>query len=276
MFQKLTTLLQTPTLYAKTSVPFWDDEHISRQMLKAHLNPDFEGASRKLEFIGQSVHWIAGLVPPSEYTELLDLGCGPGIYAERFTNAGYQVTGIDFSKRSIDYATQSATEKKLNIRYLYQNYLELDLQHSFDFAAMIYCDYGALSTADRKIVMQRVYEHLKPGGRFLLDVFSMAKYHSFKEEQTWEFCRNGGFWSKDEYLAFHSCRHYSDCVTLEQTSVVSKQSADTYYIWNTYFTKETFLVEALAAGFQACEIFSDVAGKAYCEDSPTIAFLLQK
>lgn len=43
--------LDRPPIYTKTSVKFWDDEYISQQMLEAHLNPDFEGASRKLDFI---------------------------------------------------------------------------------------------------------------------------------------------------------------------------------------------------------------------------------
>ena len=39
-------------------VEFWNDEYISEQMLKAHLDPEFDGASRKLDFIEKSVAWI--------------------------------------------------------------------------------------------------------------------------------------------------------------------------------------------------------------------------
>ena len=39
--------IEKPTLYEKTKVAFWDDPYISKQMLKAHLAPDFEAASRK-------------------------------------------------------------------------------------------------------------------------------------------------------------------------------------------------------------------------------------
>ena len=88
------SVLKKPPLYTKTQIPFWDDEHISSQMLKAHLAPDFEGASRKLQFIEKSVRWIEELVPATSYHQLIDFGCGPGIYAEKFTQAGYKVTGI--------------------------------------------------------------------------------------------------------------------------------------------------------------------------------------
>ncbi len=40
--------------------------------------------------------------------KLLDLGCGAGIYSELLYDKGFSVTGIDFSKRSIEYAQNHA------------------------------------------------------------------------------------------------------------------------------------------------------------------------
>lgn len=110
------------------------------------------------------------MVPLTDYPQLFDIGCGPGIYAERFCKQGCQVTGIDFSERPVNYARSSVLKKGLDITYLYQNYLDMDLHKVFDFATMIYCDYGALSTSDRKKLMGKVYQHLKPGNPFYVAV----------------------------------------------------------------------------------------------------------
>jgi len=59
---------------------------------------------------------------------LLDLGCDPGLYATRFAQAGFNVTGVYYSRRSIAYASNSANENHLNITYRYQNYLEITVQ----------------------------------------------------------------------------------------------------------------------------------------------------
>ncbi len=276
MFKSISKALEKPPIFKKTEVAFWNDEHISKQMLKAHLDPDFEGASRKLEFIERSAAWIKEMVPSSSYPLLLDVGCGPGIYAEKFTKNGYQVTGVDFSKRSIGYAQNASKKQGLDITYLFQDYLNMNLNKVFDFSTMIYCDYGALSAADRQIVMKTIYQHLRPGGKFLLDVFSMAKYNDFEEKQTWEICHNGGFWSEDEYIALTGCYRYSDHVTLEQISIISDNETNTYYLWDTCFTKEMLMKEAKEAGFQVCEVFGDVAGSTYHESNLTIAILLEK
>lgn len=154
MMKSIINAIEKPTLYEKTKVAFWDDPHISKQMLKAHLAPDFEAASRKHNFIDSSVAWINTLVPSMNYPLLLDIGCGPGLYAERFSKSGFHVTGIDFSKRSINYARKEAAKQEICINYIYQDYLKLNLDTTFDFCTMIYCDYGALSADDRETVMQ--------------------------------------------------------------------------------------------------------------------------
>lgn len=272
----LNQLFTRPELYKKTETAFWDDEHISKQMLAAHLDPEYEGASRKLEYINRSVSWIQEAVSPLSHPYLLDIGCGPGIYAEKFTESGYHVTGIDFSKRSVEYAIGSANKRGMDITYLYQNYLTLELGRTFDFCTMIYCDYGALPTQDRQLLMEKVYRHLRQGGKFLLDVFSMAKYSCFEEKQTWEYCSDGGFWREKEYLALNGYYKYPDSVTLDQIIVISDNTTVPYYLWNTYFTHDTLIAEASQAGFQVNGIYADVTGRACCPDSPTIALLLEK
>ena len=70
--------------------------------------------------------------------QLLDLGCGPGIYSELLYDKGFSVTGIDFSKRSIEYAQNHARETNRKIRYSYQNYLEMNYENEFDVIILIY------------------------------------------------------------------------------------------------------------------------------------------
>lgn len=78
MFNRLKKELLQPKLYQETLGEFWNDAHISAQMLKAHLNPTLDSASRALSFIERSANWIKTILPPKQYLRLLDIGCGPG------------------------------------------------------------------------------------------------------------------------------------------------------------------------------------------------------
>ncbi len=46
MYQELRKAIERPPLYKKMAEAFWDDAYISKQMLKAHLDSDFEGVER--------------------------------------------------------------------------------------------------------------------------------------------------------------------------------------------------------------------------------------
>jgi 2-polyprenyl-3-methyl-5-hydroxy-6-metoxy-1,4-benzoquinol methylase len=93
MMDKLFRLLRKPALWQRSAEPFWNDEHISKGMLEAHLNPDWDAASRKHEFIDRSVEWLSSAIPAG--SKILDLGCGPGLYAKRLSDMGYDVSGMD-------------------------------------------------------------------------------------------------------------------------------------------------------------------------------------
>jgi len=172
MINELKKYIAKPKLYDPSTNKFWDDKHISKGMLEAHLNPNWDAATRKLEFLEKSVNWILKIAPSSQYKFLLDLGCGPGLYAERFANVGYSVTGVDYSKRSIAYAKKQTLLNKSNIKYHYQNYLTIDYIEQFNLITLIYCDYAALSITDRLILLRKVYQALKPNGKFIFDVFT--------------------------------------------------------------------------------------------------------
>lgn len=162
MIRELSDYLKKPELYAPSTGMFWDDAHISKGMLAAHLNPHWDAATRRHEFLDRSVQWIAQIAPPLQYKFLLDLGCGPGLYAQRFHNAGYSVTGVDFSKRSIAYAKEQSLLHNCAIRYRCQNYMTIDYTEQFDIITLIYCDYAVLSVSDRFLLLKKVYQALRP------------------------------------------------------------------------------------------------------------------
>lgn len=276
MYQTLLKAIKKPELYKKTDVKFWDDEHISAQMLSAHLNPDWDAASRKHSFIKASAEWIKSTLPPESYCRLLDIGCGPGLYDTLFAQMGYRVTGVDFSSRSIAYAKEAAARDGLSIHYLCQDYLSLSLDESFDLCTFIYCDYGALSTEDRRLVLSNVFRCLRPGGRLLFDVFSFNILKDFQEKETFSYYQNGGFFRAEPHLMLEGSYRYGDNVNLSLNVVVTENEVTPYYIWDTDFTKEELYKEVTEAGFIVTGLYGDVSGAKYTEDGDTMAIVVEK
>lgn len=276
MFNQLSDYTKKPTLYAPSTGKFWDDEHISKGMLEAHLNPDWNAATRKHDFVDKSVRWITSIAPPAQFQQLLDLGCGPGIYAERFRKAGYTVTGIDFSKRSIEYAQEQTSLNKSNIQYYYQNYLTIDYTEQFDVITLIYCDYAPLSITDRLILLRKVYQALKPNGKFIFDVFTPLMRKA--ENRLWYNCEESGFWNENPHICLNSVYQYDDedNTELVQSIVLTEDTINCYNIWDHYFTKEKLISEIKPVGFNTFEFYGDIAGQEFSDTGETICGVFTK
>jgi len=276
MFKELKKYLIKPELYAPDSGMFWRDEHISGMLLDVHLDPDHDSATRKHEFVDKSVKWITEIAPPSEHPQLLDLGCGPGLYTERFYDAGYTVTGIDFSERSIKYAGVEAALGKKNIEYIHQDYLTIDFIDSFNVITLIYCDYAALSATNRKTLLGKIYKALKPGGKFIVDVFTHKMRQA--ESRSWYYSESGGFFCDKEHLYMDSIYQYDDDdkTELRQIIIVNDESVYNYNVWDHYFNKDELIDEIMPAGFDGYELFDDIAGKEYTGSGETICGVFVK
>lgn len=263
-------LVHRPALFERSKVKFWNDPHIAKGMLEAHLNPGWDAATRNHEFVARSAAWIAALSPPREFPNLLDLGCGPGIYAEKFHEASYRVTGVDFSERSIEYARRSAAEKNYNIRYMVQDYLELSLDEAYDVITLIYCDFGVLSAEERKRLLRTVFEALKPGGTFVFDVFTPA-YHAGKpESKSWDYYQTGFFCEQPHVRLDSFYRYDEDNTVLSQNIVITDEAVHCYNIWEHTFTAEELKAVLAEAGFSTVDFYGDAAGAPYERDGSVI------
>lgn len=273
---KLLRILQKkPKLYEKTQYNIWDNEHVSKGMLQAHLNESLDSASRNIKFVNSSVNWISILFPPTRYHNLLDLGCGPGIYTERFYQKGYHVTGIDISKRSIDYARQFAKKNEMNIHYILGNYIELEFQRSYDLITLIYCDFGVLSPHERYTLLKKVYHSLSWQGIFLFDVFTSAKYSGYEEKHTWE-AQNNGFWSSSPHLCLHSFYRYDEESTyLNQYTIVTENEICLFNVWEHTFTFQELEDDLKMIGFRDICFYGNVAGEKHFQDN-TICVIAKK
>lgn len=263
-------------LYAESDDAFWDDEHISKAMLKAHLDTEGTAASRTQKVMETSTEWITCLCGGGKGKTLLDLGCGPGCYAELLTQQGFQVTGIDFSRRSIEYAVENAAKKGLDITYHYQNYLEIDYEEEFDVAILIYCDFGVLPPKDRNKLLSKIYRALKPGGVLILDVFQENYREVFREFQTIHY-EQGGFWSPESYVVIHKNLFYEETNnTLEQYLVLTEKESKQYNIWNQVYSRESLAEETQQSGFVTVSFFDDVQGNIYTGLENTICGVFKK
>ena len=259
-----------------TAYDLWTDEHTSKQMLSFHLNKDIDASSRKTAFIDRSVDWIASYFNVSG-KKIADFGCGPGLYATGLARKNAHVTGIDFSRRSIDYAREVANRDGLDINFIHQNYLEFETDERFHLILMIMCDFCALSPAQRKKMLEKFYGILEPGGSVLLDVYSLKAFEEQKETAIYEINLLNGFWSSNKYYGFlNRVKYDTEKLVLDKYTIIEANRTRTIYNWFQHFSSESLEQEFAACGFTIDKFYSDVAGSRFSMKSNEFAVVAKK
>jgi ubiquinone/menaquinone biosynthesis C-methylase UbiE len=106
-------------------------------------------------------------------SRVLDLACGKGRHAIHLANLGFDVTGLDISDESIEYA-RTLEHESLSF---YQHDMRLPFRSNYYDAVMnIFTSFGYFKRMhENEMALRNMHSNLKPGGVLLLD-FLNAQY----------------------------------------------------------------------------------------------------
>lgn len=262
--------------YVKGTAVMWTDPYIGKFLLEAHLNPDIGVASRTSADIDNTVALIDKMIRPG--SKILDLGCGPGLYASRLAQKGHHVTGVDFSKSSIDFALGQKVQSNQDIDYINGNYLELDYEEQFDLIMMIYCDFGALIPDERAVLLQMIHKALKPDGVFLFDAIDEDTLSRIDFHSSWEISQ-GGFWQPDPYICLSKNHHFNEYKATLEEHIVINEAGDfkIYRFWNHYFNLDDVKQMVVPYGFGDVQAIPNVVnGHGVYNDHGVVFYLVHK
>nr|WP_027870401.1 class I SAM-dependent methyltransferase [[Eubacterium] cellulosolvens] len=132
-------------------------------------NVDYEGWSRYLTKVLKEDGIENGLI--------CELGCGTGTMSELLAGEGYEVIGIDSSMDMLEEAQEKKYESGHDILYLNQDMREFELYGTVR-AVVSVCDCLNYLLEDRDLlqVFRLVNNYLDPGGLFVFDMTTEAKY----------------------------------------------------------------------------------------------------
>lgn len=278
MFNKLIKINTRPEPFEfYTAKELWTQEHTSSEMLNYHLNCDVDMSSRNHKFIDGSVKWMKSLFKITNDSTVADFGCGPGLYSSRLASEGARVMGIDFSKRSIDYAVQDAKDKNLKIEYICGDYLEFRSSRKFNLIIMVMCDFCALSPSQRASLLAIFHDHLEDDGKIAFDVYSLNAFQKRKELNICEENLLNGFWSQNRYFGFQNTMKYEEeKVVLDKYTIIEEDREQVVYNWLQYFALDSLSSELAANGFGRIQAYGDIAGAPFLESNDEFAIVAVK
>lgn len=111
----------------------------------------------------------AGRQPP--YGQVLDLGCGSGIWAVMLAARGWQVTGVDFVPKALRRARERAQETGVEVRLIQGDVTALGtagIGTGFQLLVDFGCFHDELSDAQREEEGREASAAAAPGATLLL------------------------------------------------------------------------------------------------------------
>lgn len=152
----------------KDKIP-WDDPEFSRRMLAEHLDQSHGLASRPFAKIDEHVEFLHRTILGARPSRILDLGCGPGLYADRLSKLGHTVKGIDFSPASIEYAQSNCQGE-----FVLGDLRQLDWGEGYELAMMVFGEANTFSPVHLVDLLLKARRALSPGGKILLEMSDEA------------------------------------------------------------------------------------------------------
>ncbi len=267
--------LARPELFTKGTARFWDDDHISGQMLKLHLDPDIEAASKTAATIAAETAFIIASTAMDGGKTVLDLGCGPGLYVKEFARTGALVTGVDLSARSISHAAETVGREHPNAAFVNMNYLDLAYRESFDIATLIFYDFGALDPGEQSRLLARVHAALKDNGVFVFDVLSHNWKNPLADAIT---IHEEGFWRPHPHIEILATFSYEDPRTegRQYTIIAEDGETEVIRIYIRLFSLAEITKLLTFHNFKVEKIYKNLRGDLLDDDAETFAIIARK
>lgn len=122
---------------------------------------------RSEEEAGMLASQLLQKLAPLDNSRMLDLGCGRGRFSRFLASQDYDVTGVDLSSASIDFASQFETDK---LHFYVHDMRKLFRTNYYDYIFSFFTSFGYFD--DRRhdeAVLGAAKKGLRCGGKFVMD-----------------------------------------------------------------------------------------------------------
>jgi SAM-dependent methyltransferase len=258
----------------------WDDPQFSQRMLREHLDQSHGAASRTAPERELVINWLREKLHINAGDHLLDLTCGPGLYAVQFARLGCRVTGIDFSPASIAYARELAAAAGVADRC---QFIQEDVRaaayppRSFDAALFIYGQLGPFRRQDAAVLLRKIATALKPGSRLVIELLNQERID--KKNSSWWFTDDQGLWGDRPFLHLGQ-RNWleEEKISVEQFTIIDLETAAVTEINlcdQSYAVPEMVTI-LRAAGFSAVDVYPSWDDLPLYDAAEWVVYIAQK
>lgn len=270
-------IFRSPKRFEESPNNIWTNEKLSSFIFHSHFDENIYGGSKSKEFIDNSLSFIEYFLKEYNCKQIIDLGCGPGIYTQPLAKLGYKVTGVDISNFSIEFARKEANKNNLDIQYINEDFFNIDQRNKADMILMLYEIYSSFDLEKRKELLDIIYNLLREEMIFIFDVPLRNKIKTTETIRSWKVFEKNEFYNDEAFAYFVRCKYYGEGLFLNHSIFLYENSSTiSCFDWVQHFTLNQIIDELKSRGFKILGNYSDISGNELEDNSSNVALICQK
>ncbi|HEY65043.1 MAG TPA: methyltransferase domain-containing protein [Caldilineae bacterium] len=261
----------------------WDEPSFSERMLREHLDQSHGAASRPEVEIDRLVEVMWGWLNLWAGATVLDVTCGPGLYAVRLARRGCRVHGIDISPASIRYAQELAEREGVADRCRFtladiREALPRESGVGYDAALFLYGQLAVFPRQEAASLLKACAQALRPGGRLLLELLNFEKLDR-RPHSSWWYTDRGGLWGDFPYLHLGE-RDWDEELqaSIERYFIINLETGElhTYALADQGYPVEEVIALCHEAGFARVDVHPAWDGTELYDADEWIAYVVER
>ncbi|MCW3117208.1 MAG: hypothetical protein JWM28_1290 [Chitinophagaceae bacterium] len=223
-----------------------------------------ELTKRELDFMVQYFNLQPG-------NKVLDLMCGYGRHAIGLARKGMQVTAVDNLPDYITEIEKIVAAENLPLQHIQFDILDYRAVEKFDLALCMGNSINFFNEADSLKLMHSVADSLNPGGKFLINSWSLAEIviKNFTEK-SWSYDGDYKILTDSEFL-FNPTRMETEFIIIDKEGSTEIKKAIDYI-----FSLSEMQKMLRAAGFILKEVYSIPGKKKFALGEPRAYLIAEK
>jgi SAM-dependent methyltransferase len=201
---------------------------------------------------------LAGVRPGSR---VLDLCCGIGRHSVQFAKRGFEVTGVDKTRRYLAEARRSARGFNVPVRFVLDDMLHYRKDNFYDLVISYFSSFGYFEKKDDdQEVAENVCASLVRGGKLLLDIVGKETIARNYQKKNWR--EEEGFLLLEERIIE---KNWTGINT--RWIIVKDRNRTDLNVYHRLYSAIELIDLLKQSGFSDVKVYGDIKGKPYDADA---------
>ena len=258
----------------------WNEPGFSARMLREHLDESHGAASRTTAERQMQIDWLWEKLALQPGQPVLDVTCGPGLYAVELAKRGCLLTGVDFSPAAIAHARDLALRAGVAERCTWHEADVRGFQPAADHyaaALLLYGQLGVFRKQEGAQLLQSIASALQLGARLCVELLDQERVD--KTNSTWWYTDNSGLWGDAPFLHLGERFWNADQqLANERFQIIHLESGE---LTEVHLSDQSYAVAEMTsllqtAGFAQVQVYPAWAGLPLYDAQEWVIYVAQK